>query len=274
MDYEKAYKAAKRLAAHWIEDGCEATERILLTTIFPELKESEDERIRSCICLALTDVDEQRFTDFGVTLKDCLAYLEKQKEPFPYIDFVIKPHKGDDDNPYDMSVYEAQDYAIDRGFGVPYNDGEVYVDERHMTQTIGNILRWADEHPKEQKPISTEETELNSIAFLEQIGYTCIPPGKGHSAEWSEEDERILNEIIETIEATRVEASRDLPNCSVLTESYWTMLRWLKSLRPQSHWKPNEEQMKALNALLCTGDFSYVGQATKLQELYIELKKL
>ena len=83
--------------------------------------------------------------------------LEKQKEQIPYTDFVIKPHKGDDNNPYDMRVSEAQEYAIKRGFGIPFNDGEVYVDERHMTQTIGNILRWADEHPKEQKPASTED---------------------------------------------------------------------------------------------------------------------
>lgn len=34
------------------------------------------------------------------------------------------------------------------------------------------------ERQKEQKPLSTEETELNSIAFLEQMGYTCIPPRK------------------------------------------------------------------------------------------------
>jgi len=41
---------------------------------------------------------------------------------------------------------------------------------------------------KEQKPLSTEETELNSIAFLEQMGYTCIPPGKEQRiAEWSED---------------------------------------------------------------------------------------
>ena len=79
------------------------------------------------------------------------ANFFEQKEQIPYIDFVIKPHKGDDNNPYDMRVSEAQEYAIKRGFGVPFNDGEVYVDERHMTQTIGNILRWADEHPKEQK---------------------------------------------------------------------------------------------------------------------------
>ena len=41
------------------------------------------------------------------------------------------------------------------------------------------ILTWLEKQ-KEQKPLSTEETELNSIAFLEQMGYTCIPPKKEH----------------------------------------------------------------------------------------------
>ena len=100
--------------------------------------------------------------------------IEKQKEQIPYIDFVIKPHKGDDNNPYDMPVSEAQEYAINRGFGIPFNDGEVYVDERYMTQTIGNILRWADEHPKEQKPVKSifppglGEVHFNPISVVEQ----------------------------------------------------------------------------------------------------------
>lgn len=86
----------------------------------------------------------------GVPIEEVLPEL-KQKEQIPCTDFVIKPHKGDNTNPYDMPVPEAQEYAINRGFGIPFNNGEVYVDERHLTQTIGNILRWADEHPKEQK---------------------------------------------------------------------------------------------------------------------------
>ena len=36
----------------------------------------EDERIKSCIGLALTDVDEQRFKGFRTTLKDCLNWLK------------------------------------------------------------------------------------------------------------------------------------------------------------------------------------------------------
>ena len=50
--------------------------------IFPELRESKDERMMRVIGLALTDVPEERFTSLGTTLKDCLAYIEKQKDHF------------------------------------------------------------------------------------------------------------------------------------------------------------------------------------------------
>lgn len=116
-----------------------------------QLRESEDERIRKAIIKSIEE--DSSVYEQEVSKEQMLAWLEKQKEQIPYIDFVIKPHKGDDNNPYDMRVSEAQEYAIKRGFGVPFNDGEVYVDERHLTQTIGNILRWADEHPKEQKDL-------------------------------------------------------------------------------------------------------------------------
>lgn len=107
--------------------------------------------------------------------------LEKQKEQIPYTDFVIKPHKGDDNNPYDMGVSEAQEYAIKRGFGIPFNDGEVYVDERHLTQTIGNIIRWADEHPKEQKLTEWSEDkfpkdiEKDATQFCFDKGFNITP---------------------------------------------------------------------------------------------------
>ena len=56
---------------------------------------------------------------------------------------------------------------------------------------------------KEQKSLSIEETELNSIAFLEQLGYTCITPGKGQKpAEWGEEDSRMLSDIVGYITGT------------------------------------------------------------------------
>ena len=51
-----------------------------LKTLVPELKESKDERIKRCIGMCLTDATEQRFEEFNTTIKDCLAWLEKQGE--------------------------------------------------------------------------------------------------------------------------------------------------------------------------------------------------
>lgn len=43
-----------------------------------------DEVIKACIGMCLTDASEQRFKDFGTNLRDCLAWLEKQKEKEKY----------------------------------------------------------------------------------------------------------------------------------------------------------------------------------------------
>ena len=127
----------------------------------------------------------------------------EQKEQIPYIDFVIKPHKGDDNNPYDMRVYEAQEYAIKRGFGIPFNDGEVYVDERHITQTIGNILRWADEHPKEPKPGTTPDNPIDP--FDTKLLQDGVKEGRRLEreeqklAEWTDDEKDKLNRIYRLI---------------------------------------------------------------------------
>jgi len=146
MDYEKKYNDAIKYLKAFLDGDCVTHSEIIAD--FPELAESEDERVRKEMIHFLKSEKAFQTIDLPVSER-WIAYLEKQKEQKPTFP---RPHKGDDNNPYDMGVSEAQDYAIKRGFGVPFNDGEVYVDERHMTQTIGNILRWADEHPKEQKP--------------------------------------------------------------------------------------------------------------------------
>ena len=90
------------------------------------------------------------------------------------------------------------------------------------------------EKQKEQNTLSTEETELNSIAFLEQLGYTCVPPGAEQKpAEWSEEDEKMLRLCENRIMGT----GTFVPTGAGL----YDMVSWLKSLRQQPHWKPSEE---------------------------------
>ena len=43
---------------------------------------------------------------------------------------------------YHMSFEDAQDYISKCGFDIPWNDGDVFVDDREITRTIGNVLKW------------------------------------------------------------------------------------------------------------------------------------
>ena len=86
--------------------------------------------------------------------------------------------------------------------------------------------------------------------------------------EWSEEEEKMLNDIINTL--TYFD-----PSPHSISKKLW-----LKSLRPQKHWKPTEEQIDALeNAItkmaMYYGEHYYNNeQRTHLKELFEQLKAL
>ena len=80
--------------------------------------------------------------------------------------------------------------------------------------------------------------------------------------EWSEEDKYNLSDIeamIHTMKGDGLNADR--------------LIKWLKSLRPQSHWKPSDEQIIAINTAI-----NVLGKGTlngkQLIELQEQLKKL
>ena len=55
-------------------------------TVFPELRESEDERIRKAIVKMISDIDGgSPFEKYGIIKKEALAWLEKQGEQKPVI---------------------------------------------------------------------------------------------------------------------------------------------------------------------------------------------
>lgn len=51
------------------------------------------------------------------------------------------------DKKYYMNFEDSQDYIQKRGLDVPWNDCDVFIDEKAITRTVGNVLLWADEHP-------------------------------------------------------------------------------------------------------------------------------
>lgn len=58
-------------------------------------------------------------------------------------------NKGENEHldylPLVMTREEAEDFLLKRGFYIPWNDCDVYVDVRDITRTIGNVVKWADE---------------------------------------------------------------------------------------------------------------------------------
>ena len=154
MDYEKKYKVALE-RANIIYTGKYNSEttawtKEVLEAIFPELRESEDEMIRKTLITYMKSVIDIN----GIKGETIIAWLEKQKP------VETKPHRPNGAIPYDRAFEEAQEYLSKRGFDIPWNDCDVFVDERYITQTVANVLTWADEHPKQNSIKWSEEDEI------------------------------------------------------------------------------------------------------------------
>jgi hypothetical protein len=81
-----------------------------------------------------------------------------------------------------------------------------------------------------------------------------------HRQEWDEEGQVRMNRIISNLKNLKV-ARNDI----LLKD-----IDWLKSIRPQSHWKPSDEQMENLSRAFNSGTF----RTSLLMSLYQDLRKL
>ena len=204
MDYEKKYKDAlerARKIKHDVQNiGCKM-DSDMLDLIFPELAESEDERIRKEL---ITAIDEGRVFDIDKEVADrWIAWLEKQK------------------------------------------DKNCLACDQHLKGYLAGRKVTEEEKQKEQKPAEKSEIPTNS---------------EKPNNQWSEEDENMIWNIISIVGHSKSLQAEEI-------------MDWLKSLRP--HWKPSEEQMSALLAVL--NDPNNIGAETcqlALEELYEHLKAL
>ena len=224
------YDEALKTATQWIKDGCTDKEKICLECVFPELREIEDERIRKWILEYLYDGLRKTDEEFKEQFKVSIAWLEKHKVNT----------EGDFGRGYDCG-YQA-------GYAVAMNE---------MKPKVATATLCSEEKQKEQKP----NIELIQRSWYME-GYHdrefgkepkwIIKTGEGgpkhelnpkygqplageqKPAEWSEEDREMFTRIC-------------IANPNLLDKER----NWLiKSIRPQLHWKPSEEQMGALDAVV------------------------
>ena len=177
-------KEQKKIALEWAREKYEKAtdaEKKHWEFVFPELKESEDERIRKELLKEIeliiprdgeTDDEGRILPSYRARIDRYKSYLEKQKEPR---------------DPFD-------DEQFRRGYEAGIHDAE----------------------------------------------------RKYQSAEWSEEDEKMIENAISSINQESVIEGLKSRGISFSIDSSAhlmnNLINWLKSLRHQPHWKPSEEQ--------------------------------
>ena len=268
MDYEKKYNEALSQARFYYGNCPTEPEKKKLENIFPELRESKDEKIRKALIQEFKEKVQKSFEwKDGIPNNAVLDWLEKQKEQKPINSFDIVPYIDD-------KIAALQDM---------WREEKVAFDWDDMHEMIEDVARHF--YQKEQKPAWGEEDEYRIRQIeritkqagcsqgLQEVIHNWLKSLRPQpKQEWSKEDEDKLYQVMETLLADKTVALRDNPHCKALHEAYDDMLAWIKSIRPS--WKPSEEQMKALNAMNCYGELSYQGQQQLLIDLYQQLKKL
>ena len=296
--YEEALERARviykgRKAMHYTDEIADLEE------IFPELRESEDERIRKTLVKHFTDKKNcVGDTWAGMDVNSVLAWLEKQKEASKAIEAVDRidkyidehlanAHDMKDSNP-DKKYYRGWDDALGKMAGILQ---DVYSEEKQEERKPEGVYVDCTEHPewygippKEQKPAEWSEEDEDNIKTLIQVvrGQLGLSECRQeYIVNWlkslrpqqkvklTELDENILEGAIAFVE------QNDHFN-------YWrgvdkhTVLSALRSLRPQ--WKPSEEQMSILKKAVERYRNDWVGATIKeqndLTSLYEQLKKL
>lgn len=211
------------------------SESDLIDAIFPELAESEDERMRKHIIDIVRNNAELK----GIPCDAEFAYLEKQKETITKV-----------------AVDEIRRKVYQSGYDDGYEHGKK--DTEHNPKDSEEIFESIDRSFRRGREVGFQE------------GVESVKP-----TEWSEEDENYMEEIISNLKY----AAKNRKTCSSkLAEEciHWLEVK-LKSLRPQPHWKPSEEQMEALQTVyeyLSTGTPENIKLSDMLRRLYNDLKKL
>ena len=244
MDRTELVNKAKELLACGAlsEEACDA-----IKADFPELSESEDERIRKeMINLIEWAKANKTPSSYYVEKYDSwIAYLEKHKEQKPAESDSIK---GGDFISDGKRVFLVLANVEERNFG---EAGSSYC-ESLILGVDGVVYCDGDDFKKYNRANSDERAK-----FIHNLKCGVIKEQK--PAEWSEEDEEMRQRVIDTLKTVLSIRDEDDP---IFAGS--KMIRWIKNLHPQykligedrirsvlpPHWKPSEEQIAALNCVL------------------------
>ena len=242
----KAYdEALERASKYHTPDSNNTNLKAVLENIFPELRESEDERIRK----SLIELVEQFMAD--ERKEKTIAYLEKQKE---------QNHDGKKWlTPEELHRIEQLRYEAGFDAGVrsemekqkgqkpslcdkcekkPTCLDTKYGDDRAVEQCINFVEKkqksaeWAELQSEFRNINEAFEDGKKEVAGNPEKYELCKP------AEWSEEDEEMISNIISSLRGYTYYI-RQNGNYNNHEAYIQRQIEFLNSLRPS--WKPSEE---------------------------------
>jgi hypothetical protein len=268
--YDEILARAKGANVPYYKEDIMSKVKEFVDYLLPELKESEDEKIRKELIDYLKE-----FVPFDDTGR-YIAWLEKQGEQ--------KAIKHNNDATIDSNL---NDYCC-KVYNALHKENGGNLSFARLQHLAMDIYKWC----KEQKPVEwSEEDEENLYHidalikdsslevhrqeylsnWLKSLKDRVQPQPK---QEWGGGDEAHLHSLITHLEQW-IERHPNTTGADIQGEN----ITWLKSLRPQSTWKPSEEQMAVLNEVINYAanselqhwsDFIY----TLLKSLREQLKKL
>lgn len=214
--------------------------------IFPELKESEDERIRRVLreIVLQWKNGHQAWCSDDREIDTILAWLEKQCEQ----------------KPADSKIIDLDELVIELE--------ETIGTSPHSRETIKDFFQKAV-----QKYMNCLRIANGEIGRLFDENYLLKEKQGEQKSVWSEEDDKMLQYAIGHFE-------RQKRNCiegGGRKKAMQEFIDWLKSLRPQSQWKPSEELIKVRKEvyadILSAKGFDIGTVNSELNRLEEELKK-
>jgi len=126
-----------------------------------------------------------------------------------------------------------------------------------MLEQFDKIFAWLEKQGN--LIVELQKTYVEIGRLVKENCYLKEKQGEQKSAEWGEEDEHLFQIVIDILDR-----ENHLGNIS--HTDLIACVRKLKSLKPQSQWKPSKEQMSFLKG--------YAEEDMVLQSLYNDLKKL
>lgn len=288
MDYKEKYEMALEGIQEILSSGQDSikmsTLQLRLQGIFPELAESEDERIRKEIVRFI-----QMEVEDEIVGNKWLAWLGKKAEQKPawkssgeqMIEDIIDAELDDvvkclingmkfyyEDNEeatwgtdkWSMPVKHIIEVLEKQGKQKPAENKGMNLVEEEMTPFQKKVFCIVDTAIEKEQGLSNICNELLALAKqeIEQKPTT-----------WSEGDEEMLNQVI-----------GDIVKLAGPYVCYHKDVDWLKSLKNKvgceanctTMWKPTDEQMDALKKVILCG--ASVVECGELNNLYEDLKKL